>query len=145
MFWNNTDYKAKAEELTKQLATISAAKVELEQKLEEAKESMESSAHEYSGYKKQISAYKKSLEELKEIHAAELKAMQTSINKKINDSLASVGVCMFANDNVSVINEPSDASCLTQFNALSGNEKTEYYNKNKAKITRALLNQSKGI
>lgn len=142
MFWNTFDYKAEAEKLRKDLASISAAKVALEQELKEARESIESSTHEYLGYKEQIKNHKKVLDEQKAMHEAALLAAQTSINKKINTSLASIGVNTFACENFSVNNEPSDTECLNTFNGLTGQAKTEFYNRNKAKITRALLPKS---
>lgn len=142
MFWNTSDYKAEADKLAKQLASVSASRLALEKELAELREGMESAAHEYLGYKEQIKSHKQALEDQKATYEAALLAAQAQVNKKVNYSLASIGVNTFANESFSVKNEPSDTECLNTFNALNGQEKTEYYNKNKAKITRALLPKS---
>lgn len=143
MFWNRTDYKAEVEQLTKEMANLTAHNAALQKQVEEAKEAMESSANEHAGYKKQIASLKKSNEEFIAIKDIEIAQLKESVNKRINSALAVIGVSTFANESFMVNNtDVSDMECLNTFNSLAGQEKTEYYNKNKAKITRALLQKS---
>jgi hypothetical protein len=143
MFWETKqDYKLQVTELTKQLEAKDLDYNKLLQRYNDTLDSVESAALEKSEVAKQLNDHKQALADADTKHAAELEAVKTSVARKINSTLASIGVTMFANENFSASPEISDQQALVEFTNLKGQEKTEYYNKNKAKITRALLPKS---
>ena len=147
MFWNKrteSDFLALESEVT----DLKADKIRLEALIEESTDDSESFISEKTKLVQELNDYKKQISNLKEIHRAELGAHQLelekanlTVNRKINSALASIGVNTFAIENFSVDSTLSDKETLNKFNALEGNEKTEYYRVNKYKISRALLNK----
>jgi hypothetical protein len=66
-----------------------------------------------------------------------LKATELSVNQKVNEALTCIGVSTFPNETI-VAPSTSPTEKLETFQSLSGVERSEYYTKNKADITRAL-------
>lgn len=137
MFGNT---KEQIESLTKEMSDISLERDKLISHLEEARNIIESADSEKKALSKKNSEYKKEIEVLKVQHKIDLDHKEKSIYHKVNTTLASMGVDTFANEYFSDNKPITDIEIINTFNSLTGHEKTEFYNKNKAAITRALLN-----
>ena len=119
------------EELNKQLSAVQAEKLTLETRLDDLENTIHTLAQKEQNYKKQIKT-----------HEVKLAEVMSSVNKKVNIALASMGVNTFAAETFAVGSVKSDNELLAQFNTLAGTEKTAFYQKNKAAISRALLNNN---
>lgn len=139
MFWNNRDYKAEAEDLRKELNALAAQNEKLDAKLKEAMDDLQSVDEEYAGFKAKVQTQQSELETLKQKHANEIEMIKKSLNHKINTALSSMGVETFATEEFVSNTNGNDQAALAKFNSLNGAEKTDFYNTNKDKITRALL------
>lgn len=132
--------KLKVEELHKELNSALAINTAFKKEIEQYKGEIESFAEVKKDLTKKITAQKSELDGIKSKHQDEMVKLENSVNRRVNSSLASIGVNQFAPELIQE-NSKSDGEILAKFNSLSGNEKTEFYNKYKAAITRALLNQ----
>lgn len=65
--------------------------------------------------------------------------MENSVNAKVNNILASMGVTNFAVESISNSVSMSPKEALEKFITLNGAEKTEFYKNNKDLITQGLL------
>ena len=127
------------EQLTNKLSQAELANLQLSNQLEEASSIIEQFASKEENYKKQISSINQQLTNLKANHLAELKKIENSVNKKVNSTLASIGVKQFANETFLAAPNQTDKQIYEKFMSLSGTEQTEYYKLNKVAIARALL------
>lgn len=137
MFGNKKDLEA----VSQQLEAANATNIQLETRLNEALTTIESFASKEANYKKQVSAQKAEIAAIKKAHSTELQTLEASLAKKVNISLASIGVSQFANEQFTVNPNQSDQEILNRFLSLTGTEQTEYYQKNKAAIARVQLKQ----
>lgn len=133
--------KTRVTELESEIKTLASSRDEMFAQLETFKSEVESFADVKRTLNKKISEYKSEIENMKQMHDTELKCMETSVNRKINAALSSIGVSAFASEIIKSDKDQSDVEALRVFNSLSGQEKTDFYNKNKAKISRALLSK----
>ena len=134
--------KDKIADLSRQLNDALAEKTLLENRLEDAANTIEQFASKESNYKKQIEGFNKQITTLKASHKTELDKLANSVNRKVNASLASIGVTKFANHQFSDAPSQTDAEIYQKFLALNGTtEQTEFYKTNKAAISRAMLNK----
>ena len=141
-----TNHKEQVTELEDQVDILISEKLILQQKLEDAVDITHTFADKEKKYQKQLldsqlqlNKVKGTITNLSEAHKVELKAIETSVNRKINAALASIGVQRFASEQFTVPSNQSDLECYNTFMNLTGNEKTEYYRKNKDKIARVQL------
>jgi hypothetical protein len=114
------------------IRALSLENVKLKERLDDAEASLEA-----FGIEKQKLASELLASE--DAHKVEIETLSNSITKKVNMTLASIGVDVFATENFSVDHNLTDRDALNTFKSLEGNAKTEYYKQNKDKITRALL------
>ena len=119
-FAMKSQYESKAKELANAEAYVSR----LNSELSEHKSTIETMAAKYSF----------EIEELRQ----KISKTENSVNAKVNCALASIGVSNFAVETIYPDNVATPDAALKKFTALSGAAKTEYYNDNKALITRAL-------
>jgi hypothetical protein len=124
------------ESLQKELADVSREKHSLATQYEEAQNTIESFADVKFNYERTI-------KDLQAKYNEEKANIDKNINRRVNAQLASIGVGTFAIENlIGESQSTTDIEALHKFNALSGQEKTDFYNKNKDKITRALLKKT---
>lgn len=136
---NKVDYKAQVERLSLDVTALTADKLALEKRLEEAQDIIESAAIAKATLEAQVADHNDMLATIKQAHNKEIKNLESSINRKLVNTLASVGVHTFASETFSVSKDTTDLECYQKFQSLEGQAKTEYYSKHKAQITRALL------
>jgi len=140
MFGNTKYSQEYVDGLSKQISDLNAVNTRLEASFDEANTTIEELAVEKEQLTKQITNFQTDLKALNDKHKVELTNISNSVNKKVNSALAAIGVDVFANDNFSVKVGKSDKELLTQFNGFTDPAaKTEFYNKNKVAISRALL------
>lgn len=140
MFINNSkELKSKFDSLTKEMNDISAENVSLRNKLDESFGVIENFNEEKKALTKKNAEYRKEIESLKLRNEQKLTEVSSTVDRKINEFLATIGVTEFAAESFSNNNSANDAAIFEQFNRLVGNDRTEFYNKNKAQITRVLL------
>ena len=76
-------------------------------------------------------------------HAAELQSVTKQVSRQINNTLSAIGVNTFASEIIySEKAQRSDQELLKQLNELPQELKTEFYNANKAALSRAILAKS---
>jgi len=143
MFGSNKYTKEQYESIASQLNDAMAEKLALDSRLEQASLTIEAFAAKEANYKKVIKSHTTELDNLKLAHSEQLKKLEKSINRKVNTTLASIGVSEFAHENFSVSPKKTDQEVYNGFLALAGGEQTEYYNKNKEVIARFLANINK--
>lgn len=140
MFSNSKELTSRIESLTKELNDSSLENSRLLKRVELQETTIESFAATKAELEKELADSKATIENLKSQHAVEMAVKDKSLNKKVNSTLASIGVTEFAVDNlVSTGQNLTDKEVLNKFLSLNGNEKSEFYKNNKDKITRALL------
>jgi len=127
------------EDVTKQLSNVQARNMRLEDNLKEAEETIENLASEKQALAEQINQHQSNLKQLKQTHAEQINKIKLGVNTQVNHQLATIGVGQFASEIYSVQPTNSDLELLIEFNGLTGGKKTEFWNVNKAAITRALL------
>jgi hypothetical protein len=144
MFGSTKELQSNIDSLKKELTDVTLDKEKLFSRLEEAQNIIESLGLSLENDKKSIlkknSEYKKEVDVLKIQHKSDLEKIEKSVYHKVNTTLASMGVDVFVPEYFSDNKPDTDHQILSVFQSLSGNEKTEYYNKNKDAITRSLLN-----
>jgi hypothetical protein len=69
-----------------------------------------------------------------------LKTTETSVNKRVIEALASIGVAQFAPEEILSVQGTSPIDLYQKFMSLKGAEQTLFYNKHKAEIER-FMNQ----
>ena len=96
----------------------------------------------------EVDTHKETIEQMAAKHAVEVEELKSklaktekSVNSKVNCALASIGVTNFAVETIYTDNNISPSEALKKFMALTGGDKTAYYNENKALITHALASQ----
>ena len=96
-------------------------------------------------YGNEIDEYKSTIETMATKHSVEIEELkyklqktEKSVNAKVNCALASVGVTNFAVETLYNSVELTPQEALIKFQALTGGDKTEFYQKNKELITKAL-------
>ena len=91
-----------------------------------------------SKHSEEINEFNKKIKSINEVHKMALKLMQDSVNKKVNQTLANIGVSTFLSEPIvnNTITSPKEK--LAHFQNLDGTEKTEYYKKHKEDINRAI-------
>lgn len=139
MFWEKPNYEKEIRSLKKELADKDLEFTKLSSKLEEAQDDVENAYSMHQSLLDEFNSVKTKLTGIETKHNSELENTKKSVNKQVNSILASIGVTNFADESFSVDSDKTDSETLQMFNNLSGTEKTEFYSKNKAKITRALL------
>lgn len=140
MFGSTKELQSNIDSLKKELTDVTLDKEKLFSRLEEAQNIIESFEIEKKAILKKNSEYKKEVDVLKIQHKSDLEKIEKSVYHKVNTTLASMGVDVFVPEYFSDNKPDTDHQILSVFQSLSGNEKTEYYNKNKDAITRSLLN-----
>lgn len=140
MFGSTKELQSNIDSLKKELTDVTLDKEKLFSRLEEAQNIIESFEIEKKSILKKNSEYKKEVDVLKIQHKSDLEKIEKSVYHKVNTTLASMGVDVFVPEYFSDNKPDTDHQILSVFQSLSGNEKTEYYNKNKDAITRSLLN-----
>jgi predicted ATP-dependent protease len=123
----------------------------LQEQNEELSSRLQQLNEECANYKRTISSfvgvktgYENDLTNLKKAHAKELNSLKEeiqaenlSVAKRVNKALADIGVKEFASEEVSD-NTNTEKSVYDKFMSLSGAEKTEFFQKNEATLTRML-------
>jgi len=142
MFWESKVDAKEFARLQEDVSSLTAEKLALEARLEDESSTIENFALTEQTYKKQITSLKNQLKTVMDAKDAEVLATKNTVTKQINSVLASIGVNTFATETFSVSTDTSDMEALNTFNGLTGQEKTEFYGKNKAKISRALLKKT---
>jgi predicted nuclease with TOPRIM domain len=138
---NSKEMKGKFDSLTKELSDLSAENISLRNKLDDSMSIMETFDAEKKAIHKKNAEYKKEIEALKNSNKQNIETVSLSVNRKINEFLATIGVTEFAAESFTNNSSVNDEQVYNKFQSLSGNERTEFYNKNKAQITRVLLKQ----
>lgn len=125
---------------------------ELEQSLAEANFSIHSLQEEVAEYKKTIANfhgvkanYDDKLNKLQESHQKEvsdlknlLKTTETSVNRRVTEALASIGVAQFAAEEILSVNGVSPSGLYQKFLSLKGAEQTEFYRIHEKELSRFL-------
>lgn len=142
MFGNSKELQSSIDSLKKELMDVTSDREKLFLRLEEAQNIIESFENEKKAFLKKNNEYKKEIDFLRVEHKANLDKLEKSVHYRVNTALASMGVDTFVTENFSEKTPHTDIEKLNTFNSLSGHEKTEYYQKNKAEITRALLSSN---
>lgn len=138
--FGNKELEVKLESLNKEINDLNADNLRCRKRINEMENIVESFDIEKKALHKKNADYKKEIEVLKVQHEVDLGKVEKGIYHKVNATLASMGVDAFATEYFSEKKPDTDIQIMNTFNSLSGNEKTEFYNKNKAAITRVLLN-----
>lgn len=128
--------------VSKDLSTATSLNMLLEAKLEEAKNTIETLSAKHIKSSKLAKQHENILEQLKSQHELELTTVKNSLNKQINQSLASIGVNQFAAEIYSGESLKSDKELLTQFNSLPKEKQSEFYQQHKAALSRAVLSKN---
>ena len=128
--------------VNQQLTAVNEHNVRLESALDEANGIIETLAAEKSVISKQLQTFNHTLEQTKDKHTQELDKVKKSIDLRVNQALANIGVSQFASEIYSDAPSKSDKELLAQFNRLPGEAKTEFYNKNKVALSRAVLSKN---
>ncbi len=124
--------------------------VELEQSLAEAKYDIQSLQEEVQNYKQTVAAfpqvkadYDDKVAKLQESHKKELEAMknllkatETSVNKRVIESLASIGVAQFATEEILSVQGAGPCDLYQKFLSLKGVEQTEFFKKHEQAISK---------
>lgn len=139
MFGYNKVSQEEYTQVKSALAEANLFNTRLEANLEEAKAAIEALTSDKSKQAKLIKQHQTEVENLKAQHAVEMEGLKTSVNRKINQSLASIGVNQFASEIYSEKREASDQELLIQLNSLPQELKTEFYQAHKAQLSRAVL------
>ena len=126
-------------ELTQQLNVELDYRRKLESRLDDALSLIEESAGRMEACKQQIAKHDSVVTNLKANHKTAMASLEASVNRKVNASLASIGVTQFAPESFTVSNVTTDRSLLDTFNSLEGVAKTDFYAKHKDAIGRLLL------
>jgi hypothetical protein len=128
--------------VSKDLSIATSLNMQLEAKLEEAKNTIETLSTKHVKTGELVKQHKLVLEQLKTQHELELNSVKNSLNKQINQSLASIGVNQFAAEIYSGESQKSDKELLTQFNSLPKEKQSEFYQQHKAALSRAVLSKT---
>jgi hypothetical protein len=126
--------------------------LELQSINQQLSDELSSLKEENVNYKRTISTfvgvktgYEADLEKVKALHKQELSALNTaleaekkSLAKKFNKALADIGVNEFAAEEVSNTKTDDTKTVYDTFVGLKGAEKTEYFKKHEATLTRLL-------
>jgi predicted nuclease with TOPRIM domain len=118
MFGTKLSNKVSQVDFDEKVAELSATlllNTKLEAKLDEARTTIENLSSEKTKQTKAINQHKIEMENIKSQHNIEMEAMKNSVNRKINQSLASIGVDKFASEIYSDIAQKSDRELLNQF------------------------------
>ena len=115
----------------------------LEAKLEEARTTIEGLNEARTKQAKLLKQHEAEVATLKANHAAELQSVTKQVSRQINNTLSAIGVNTFASEIIySEKAQRSDQELLKQLNELPQELKTEFYNANKAALSRAILAKS---
>ena len=116
----------------------SAQMVQLENQLAEANLDVQSLREEVVSNQKLISNFtkvnelhQKELEETKNL----LKATEMSVNRRVTEALAAIGVNQFASEEVISVANKDPQSLYRQFLALNGAEQTQFYKQHEKEIS----------
>lgn len=124
----------------------------LEQSLAEARFDAQSLREELSDYKKTIANftnvkadYDDKLTKLQESHQKEvselknlLKTTETSVNRRVTEALASIGVAQFAAEEILSVPGKSPQALYQRFLTLKGAEQTQFYKEHEKEISKIL-------
>jgi hypothetical protein len=123
--------------------------VELENQLAESKFNLSALTEEIEEYKKTIAnfptvkqEYDVQVKKLQEQHIKEvsdlnnlLKQTELSVNKRVTEALASIGVAQFAAEEVISVTNTNPRGLYEKFLSLKGPEQTEFYKKHEKEIS----------
>lgn len=123
---------------------------QLEQQLAEANMSLQSQQETIKSYQQTIATfpgvkadYDARVKELADKHSKEmsdlknlLKTTETSVNKRVTEALASIGVKSFVPEEIISVNGTTPRDLYQQFLSLKGAEQTEFYQKHEQAISR---------
>lgn len=124
----------------------------LQKQVDDSNDRIETLMEENSSYKRTISSfmdvrasYEVEKEKMAKEHEAKvrlledtLKLTELSVNQRVNESLTRIGVTTFPAENTILGDSKSPAELMETFNSLSGVEKTQFYQKHKAELSKAL-------
>lgn len=127
------------DDVTKQLTTAHIINSRLEGDLKEAQETIENLASEKQTLAEQINKHQSIIDQLKQTQTEEIKKIKQSVSAQVNHQLATIGVSQFASEIYLATPQKSDQELLTQFHSLTGGKRTEFWNANKAALTRVVL------
>ena len=122
---------------------------ELEQSLAEAQFTVQSLQEECAEYKKTIASFPgvkadfdDKLRKLQESHQKEvsdlknlLKTTETSVNRRVTEALASIGVAQFATEEILSVSGKSPNALYQKFLSLKGAEQTKFYQEHEKEIS----------
>jgi hypothetical protein len=112
----------------------------LEAQLEEARTTIESLTSEKSKHAKLIKQHQADVDNIKLQHSVEMEAIKGSVNRKVTQALSSIGVNQFVAETIySDKAQATDQELLIQLNSLPQEQKTEFYQKHKVQLSRAVL------
>lgn len=130
---------ARLESLTRELTSSNLRESALRNQIESFEDTIESFASVKTELESSVSNKDIEIKNLTVSLNSKLAEVEASVNRRVNSALASVGVTKFAVENIISDNNQSDKEVLNKFNSLTGDDKTKFYQANRAKITRALL------
>lgn len=137
---------------------------ELEKSLSEATFDIQCLHEEIKTYKQNISNYEKTiaafpqlkmeyedkLKKLSESHTNEILEMkkmisdtETSVNRRVTETLASIGVSTFVPEEILSVNEAGPTDLYKKFLSLKGTEQTEFYRKHEKELSRFITARTK--
>lgn len=109
------------------------------------KKELEDSHRTISGFVDVKATYEASMEKMKVEYNTRVKALEgtlseteKSVNAKVNEALAGIGITTFPSENIMVGSSKSPTEIMETFNSLSGIEKTEFFRKHREEINKAL-------
>jgi hypothetical protein len=138
MFGKSISLTQKVVELQQQLDTTNDKLQTLLEENADHKQTISAFMDVKQGYEDQLVKVKKEYENKLKVAEQKLKETELSVNQKVNESLASIGVTNFPPEQILLGNGSSDAEVMDTFNTLSGPAKTAYYQKHKVTLSRAL-------
>jgi hypothetical protein len=135
--------KEEYDQVNSALAEANLLNTRLEARLEEAKTTIENLGIEKAKHLKTAKQHQAELDKINTSHATELLALNTKVSRQVNQTLASIGVNTFASETIYLEKaQTTDQELLRQFTSLPQELKSEFYQANKAALSRAVLAKS---
>lgn len=133
------NHKAELEALEQQLFALVSERDTLKSKLESTINATHTFAEKEMSYQRKLNDSQKKLDNTVASHKLELRKVEDSVNRKVNATLASIGVQQFAAEQFSVPVNQTDLEVFHTFMNLPDDQKSEYYKKHKDQIIRVKL------